>query len=135
MTLATPQTNQAVLEIVQAAVADALGLSTDEVTPEAALLDDLGAESIDLLDILFRIERTSGIKIKAADIGTHIQGGIPDEAFADEQGMVSAVGLAHLQTVMPQIDPDAMAGKLHGERILYLFSVQNLADMVGARMA
>src|SRR5690242_20114895 len=46
-----------IFEAVQTAVTDALGVDEDEVTPEATLLDDLGAESIDLLDILFRLER------------------------------------------------------------------------------
>jgi len=57
-----------VTEAVQQAVVDALGLEADEVTPDATLLDDLGAESIDLLDILFRLERSIKIKIQAAQL-------------------------------------------------------------------
>ena len=57
------------------AVVGALGVGEDEVTPEATLMDDLGAESIDLLDILFRIERSTGVKVQASDIGEYIQEG------------------------------------------------------------
>ena len=71
---------------VQEAVAGALGVDDDEATPEATLMDDLGAESIDLLDILFRIER-SGVKIQASDLGDDIQGGIPDEEFGAGEAM------------------------------------------------
>jgi acyl carrier protein len=119
---------------VQEAVAAALGVDDDEATPEATLMDDLGAESIDLLDILFRIERSVGVKIQASDLGDEIQGGIPDEEFG-AGGNVSAKGLEHLTTVMPQIDPDEYADKLPAEEVIMHFTVQNLADMVARRAA
>jgi len=119
---------------VQEAVAAALGVDDDEATPAATLMDDLGAESIDLLDILFRIERSVGVKIQASDLGDEIQGGIPDEEFG-AGGNVSAKGLEHLTTVMPQIDPDEYADKLPAEEVIMHFTVQNLADMVARRAA
>jgi acyl carrier protein len=120
-------------ESVRQAVASALGLEEDEVTPDATLMDDLGAESIDLLDILFRIERSTGVKIKASDLGEHIQGGIPDDEFGQEGGTVSDKGLEQLKTVMPQIDADSLRGSLAPENVIQLFTVQNLADMVAQR--
>jgi acyl carrier protein len=121
-------------EAVQQAVANALGVDEDEAAPDATLMDDLGAESIDLLDILFRIERSVGVKIQASDLGDEIQGGIPEEEFGSG-GNVSAKGLAHLTTVMPQIDPDEYADKLPAEEVIMHFTVQNLADMVARRAA
>ncbi len=117
------------------AVAAALGVEDDEVTREATLLGELGAESIDLLDILFRIERATGVKIEASDLAEHIQGGIPDEEFGDEDGVVSAAGLAHLKSVMPQIGVDELAGTLQAEEVITLFTVGNLADLVAQRAA
>src|SRR5919198_2512922 len=113
---------------VQEAVVGALGVSEDEASPDATLMDDLGAESIDLLDILFRIERSVGVKIQASDLGDEIQGGIPDEEFG-AGGNVSRKGLEHLSTVMPQIDPDEYEDKLPAEEVIMHFTVQNLADM------
>jgi acyl carrier protein len=118
---------------VQEAVVGALGVDEDEAGPDATLMDDLGAESIDLLDILFRIERSTGIKIQAADLSTYIQGGIPDEEFADGNEMISEKGLKQLKQVMPQIDPDALRGTLEAEKVITLFTVQNLANMVAQR--
>src|SRR5438270_8590178 len=89
---------------VQEAVVGALGVSEDEASPDATLMDDLGAESIDLLDILFRIERSTGVKIAASDLGEYMQGGIPDDRFSDDSGKITAEGMEHLKTVMPQID-------------------------------
>jgi acyl carrier protein len=127
--MATAETQSA----VQEAVTGALGVSEDEATPDATLMDDLGAESIDLLDILFRIERSTGVKIQASDLGEYIQGGIPDDEFGDENGIVSEKGLEQLKKVMPQINTDELAGKLEAEKVITLFTVGNLADMVAAR--
>ena len=119
---------------VKDAVVGALGVDEDEVTPDATLLGDLGAESIDLLDILFRIERKVGVKIQASDLAAYVQGGIPDEEFSDQNEIISSRGLAQLKRVMPQIDTDALAGKLQAQKVLSLFTVQNLADMVDQRV-
>lgn len=121
------------LKAVQEAVVGALGVSEDEASPDATLMDDLGAESIDLLDILFRIERSTGVKIQASDLGEHIQGGISDEEFSDENEVISEKGLEHLKKVMPQINPDELRGNLKAENVINLFTVQNLADMVTER--
>jgi acyl carrier protein len=115
---------------IQIAVAEALGLDEDEVTADATLLGDLGAESIDLLDILFRIERQVGVRIEAGDLAEYIQGGIPEEEFGDEDGIITAAGLAQLEKVMPQIDAAELAGKLEAEQIMGLFTVANLVQLV-----
>jgi acyl carrier protein len=119
---------------VQEAVVGALGVGEDEAAPDATLMDDLGAESIDLLDILFRIERSTGVKIAASDLGDYIQGGIPDDRFSDDGGMITAEGMEHLKTVMPQLD-DSQVGKLEAEHVISHFTVQNLGDMVAQRAA
>jgi acyl carrier protein len=122
-----------IYQAVQVALVEALGVYDEEITPHATLLGDLGAESIDLLDILFRLERKLGIKVQASDIAAYIQGGIPDEEFGDENGVITPEGLAQLKKALPQIDPDALAGKLEAEKVITLFSVQNLAEMFEAR--
>ena len=53
---------------VQEVLVDALGVDDDEITPEATLMGDLGAESIDFLDIVFRLEKTFGIKIPREEL-------------------------------------------------------------------
>ena len=118
---------------VKEAVVEALALDDDEVTPESTLMDDLGAESIDLLDILFRIEKSTGVKIEASDLGDYIQGGIPDEEFSDADEVITEKGAEHLKKVMPQTDPSEVAGKVKAEEVMTLFTVQNLADMVKNR--
>jgi acyl carrier protein len=118
---------------VKEAVVEALALDDDEVTPESTLMDDLGAESIDLLDILFRVEKSTGVKIEASDLGDYMQGGIPDEEFSDENEVITEKGAQHLKTVMPQVDPGELAGSLKAEEVITLFTVENLSQMVKSR--
>ena len=130
MTVATD-----LLPLVQDAIADALGVDEAEVQPDATLLGDLGAESIDLLDILFRIERASHIKITVNDIGDLLQGGIPDEEFGDENEVVNDTGLSHLEKVLPQFDRGQLTEPLTADGVLGLFTVRNLIDLLTARAA
>jgi acyl carrier protein len=118
---------------VKEAVVEALALDDDEVTPDSTLMEDLGAESIDLLDILFRIQKSTGVKIEASDLGDHIQGGIPDDEFSDDNQVITAAGAAQLHKVMPQVDPAELEGKLDANEVITLFTVQNLVEMVKGR--
>ncbi|MBT2212403.1 acyl carrier protein [Actinomadura sp. NEAU-AAG7] len=123
------------LLVVQTATADSLGIEPDEVVPEATLLDDLGAESIDLLDVLFRMERASGVKITIADIAGLLQGGIPDEEFGDENEVVNDTGLSHLEKVLPQFDRGQLTEPLTADGVLGLFTVENLTRLLASRAA
>ncbi|MFD8387229.1 acyl carrier protein [Streptomyces sp. NPDC059679] len=117
-------------EAVQKAVVEAVGAEPEEVVPEATLLDELGAESIDLLDILFRLERSIGVKIQAAQLAEYVQGGIPDDEFGDENEIITERGLAQLKRVMPQIDVAGLSGRLQATQVMGLFTVDNLVDLV-----
>jgi acyl carrier protein len=121
------------LAIVRAALADAVGVDEDDVTPAATILGDLEAESIDLLDALFRIERAAGVKLEADEIADLLSGGLSDEEFEGPDGMVTAAGLDQLQRALPQIDKAALEGRLPADDVLRLFTVANLASMVAQR--
>ena len=86
---------------VQTALVDALALDEDDVTPEATLQGDLGAESIDYLDIMFKLEKAFGIKIQREEL-------FPEDVFKNAQyvqnGKVTAEGLALLKQRLPFID-------------------------------
>jgi len=127
-------TNEEYLPQVRSAVAEALGIDEDEVTPTATLLDELGAESIDLLDMLFRLQRTTGVKIQASDLAHYVQGGIADDEFGDEEkDVITPVGMAQLKIVMPQIVAMNLDGKLSPEKVMSYFTVENLVDLVVSR--
>jgi acyl carrier protein len=71
-------TQDEIFSKVQAALVDALALDEDDVTPEATLQGDLGAESIDYLDIMFKLEKAFGIKIQREEL-------FPEDIFKNAQ--------------------------------------------------
>jgi acyl carrier protein len=97
---------EAIYEKVKSTLVDALNVDDDQVTPDARLQADLGAESIDFLDIVFRLEREFNIKIPRGELFPEsiFQG---DPAFVAD-GKVTAKGLAELREKMPFADPAAL---------------------------
>ncbi len=94
-------TKEEIYQKVQAALVDALGVEQEEVTPEATLVGDLGAESIDFLDIVFRLEKAFDIKIPQNEL-------VPQDILTNAQyvkdGRLTPEGLAALQQRIPFVD-------------------------------
>ena len=113
---------------VRDTLVDALGVDDDEVTLGARLEAELGAESIDFLDIVFRLEKNFGIKIPRGELFPE------DLASADaglvKDGLVTAEGLATLRTKVPHIDIDTFAKDPKVENIKDMFTVQMLVKFV-----
>src|SRR5215471_2233028 len=87
---------------VSATLVEALNVDEDEIKPTSTLQGDLGAESIDFLDIVFRLEREFGIKIPRGELFPEsIFQGDPDFV---QNGRVTQKGLAELRTRMPFAD-------------------------------
>ena len=134
MTASIAETNTELYEKVRDCVAEALALDLDEISTESTLLDELGAESIDLLDILFRIHRATGVKIQSDELASYVQGGIPDEEFGDEDAdIITPKGMEQLKKVMPQIAEKDLDGKLSPEDVMSHFTVANLTELVASR--
>src|SRR5918994_5279486 len=90
-----------VFEKVKSALVDALGVDDDEVTPEATMVGDLGAESIDFLDIVFKLEKSFGIEIPRKELSPE---DILTNAEYVQDGKVTPAGLAELKRRMPFVD-------------------------------
>ena len=94
-------TKDEVFEKVRDALMDALGAEDDEVTPDATMVGDLGAESIDFLDIVFRLEKAFGIEIPRSEL-------FPEDILTSaeyvEDGKVTDAGVAELKNRMPFAD-------------------------------
>ncbi|MFN8705294.1 MAG: acyl carrier protein [Planctomyces sp.] len=117
---------------VQETLVDALGVDDDEVTPTATLIGDLGAESIDFLDIVFRLEKNFDIKIQRGEL-------FPENiASADSgfvvNGKVTPEGIAQLREKMKHADIDSFAKDPQVSKIQDLFTVDMICRFVAARM-
>lgn len=116
-----------IFEKVQETLVDALGVDDDEVTEEATLVDDLGAESIDFLDIVFRLEKNFGIKIPRGELFP--ENLAADASFVDD-GKVTTEGIATLKEKMPHADIDSFATDPKVENIQSLFTVNMITNFV-----
>jgi len=117
-----------ILEKVQAIIADALYVEKDEVVREASLMKDLGAESIDFLDIVFRLEKEFGIKLPKGDAERRARGNLTDDEFAIN-GLLQEKGLACLRAAMPEVDPTVIKHGLYVRDIPSLFTVATFERM------
>lgn len=120
-----------ITEKVREALVDALGVDEDEVIPEAKIGGDLGAESIDYLDIVFRLEKAFNIKIPRGDL-------FPDNILSSDEfvqdGKLTAKGLAELKTRMPYADLSSFEKNPNVQDIADLFTVDMIVRYVEAKL-
>ena len=124
-------TKEEVFIKVQTALVDALGVDEDEVTPEATLVGDLGAESIDFLDIVFRLEQAFSIKIEQGEL-------FPDNVLQNEEyvvgGKVTEKGLAELKVRMPHADFTEFANDPDVGKVGEIFTVEAIVRFVQSKL-
>lgn len=119
----------AVYPKVAATMADALGCDVEQVKLEASLIDDLGAESIDFLDIVFRLERTFKVKIPRGKIVEEARGDLSEAEF-DKGGVVTDAGLARLKAYLSEVPTERFKAPLKSADIPRLFTTETFCKMV-----
>lgn len=123
-------THDEIYEKVRSTLVDALGVDEEDVAPEATLRNNLGAESIDLLDIVFRLERNFGIKIPRGELFPE---NVSDPELT-ENGKLTAKGLAELKARMPFADLGEFEKDPDVEKILDLYTVDTLVKYVESKL-
>ena len=120
-----------IFEKVQEALVDALGVDDDEVSREATLVGDLGAESIDFLDIVFKLEKAFEITIPREELS-------PEDILTNNQyvqdGVVTADGLAELKRRMPWAQLDEFEKNPRVQDFGNLLTVGDLCNYVGSKV-
>jgi acyl carrier protein len=122
---------QEVFEKIKTALVDALGVEDDEVTPEATLVGDLGAESIDFLDIVFRLEKSFDIEIPRAEL-------FPEDILTNaeyvQDGKVTEDGVAELKKRMPFADLSGFEANPLVQEFGNLLTVNDMVRYVCSKM-
>ncbi len=121
-----------ILEQVKTVMVDALGVDDDEVTTESTLMGDLGAESIDFLDIVFRLEKAFGIKIAREEL-------FPAEALMNNpdyvsNGKLTAKGIDELKARMPHTDVSEFVKNPELSKLPDLFTVGMIVNYVESKL-
>jgi acyl carrier protein len=120
-----------VFEKVRDALVDALGVDDEEVTPGATLVGDLGAESIDFLDIVFRLEKSFDIKIPRGEL-------FPEDILTNTDyvadGKINPEGLAELKKRMPFADLSTFEKNPLVQEFATSLTVQDMCNYVESKV-
>jgi acyl carrier protein len=121
-----------IFEKVKTALVDALGVDDDEVSPSATMVGDLGAESIDFLDIVFRLEKSFGIKIPRGEL-------FPEDVLSSTEyvtnGKVNAAGIAALKTRMPFADLSKFEANPSVQNFANTLTVEDMVRYVQSKLS
>ena len=125
-------TKDEIFDKVKTTLVDSLNVDEDEVTPKSTLQGDLGAESIDFLDIVFRLEREFGIKIPRGELFPEsvLQG---DPEFVKD-GKVTEKGIAEVKAKMPFADLTTFTANPTLEAIGNLFTVDAIVNFIEGKL-
>ncbi len=113
-------------------LSDALGVDDDEVVPEATLQGDLGAESIDFLDIVFRLEKEFSIKIPKGELFPDDVVNNPEYVDGDK---ITSAGLEKLKSAMPHADFSQFEAEPRVSKMPDLFTVKTIVSYVETKLA
>lgn len=121
-----------ILQEVKEVLIEALGVEDNEIAIDATLMGDLGAESIDFLDIVFRLEKTFGIKIPREEL-------FPAESLMNDPELVSngkltEKGLVQLKEKMPHTDITAFENDPDINKLGDLFTVGAIVNFVDLKL-
>jgi len=124
-------TQEQVFGKVQEVLEEALGVDEDEVTSDAKLVDDLGAESIDFLDIVFRLEKAFDIKIEQSEL-------FPESVLNDpnyvQDGKVTDTGMDELRKRLPHANLDEFDKSRDVEDFSNVFTVDAIVKFVQTKL-
>jgi len=124
-------TRDEVFEKVQEVLVDALGVDEDEVTPDAKLTTDLEAESIDFLDIVFKLEQAFGFKIAQGEL-------FPENVAQDpeyvQDGRVTPAGIAALKERLPHADFSEFEENPEVTKVGEIFTVDTIVNFVQRKL-
>jgi acyl carrier protein len=121
-----------IFEKVKTALVDALGVDEEDVAPGATMVGDLGAESIDFLDIVFRLEKAFGIKISRGEL-------FPEDVLSSTEfvtnGKVNAAGIAALKSRMPFADLAKFEANPSVQNFANTLTVEDMVRYVASKLA
>ena len=125
------QEKDEILKNVKSIISQALKVDESKVTPGASLIKDLGAESIDFLDIVFRLEKTFKIKIPKGEL-------FPEKILTDarfvKNGQVTTAGIEELKSKMPNLNWTEFAKNPQVSSLGNLFSVGMIVDYLSGKL-
>jgi acyl carrier protein len=128
--------DEATFDKVRSCIAEALGLDADEVAYDSRLIGDLGAESLDFLDIAFRLERAFDVRIPRGGLEAASKEGMAEGESYEVNGVLTPAALERLAAHMPEVPPAEFRPGLKVSEVPTLMRVGTFVNVVtGLRAA
>jgi acyl carrier protein len=119
----------AVFPKVAQTIADALGCDVEDVQAKVPLIEGLDAESIDFLDLVFRLEKGFGVKIPRGKIVEDARGPLAESEF-ENKGIVTEAGLARLREFLTEVPAERFKTPLKASDVPRLFTPETFCKVV-----
>lgn len=116
---------------VRAIIADVLVMDEEEISLNSRLIGDLGAESIDFLDLVFQLEKEFGIKIPRGQLEKNARGDLAEDQF-EKGGVLTPAGLQALKNYLNEVPADSFKDNMKVNEIPMLFTVETFCKLVVA---
>ena len=127
-------TDEEILQTIKEIVAKVVLMEPDEIEEDASLVDDIGLESIDFLDVAFRLEETYGISLPRQGFVQRFVDKLGPEALAKD-GKISPQGVKLLRLGFPEVDPARIHEGMNEGEVFYLVSAKTYLNLVKRGLA
>jgi acyl carrier protein len=127
-------TENEIFERLKPLVAEVLGVAPETIQPNSVLVTDLGAESIDLLDLSFRIEETFNVRIEADEIEREASRRLAGAVY-DREGRFTEQALAEIRKALPELDAARLSTGLRKTDLPSLLTVRFFAGLIARKQS
>ena len=124
-----------IFETLREALAEMLGIDVDEINIKSSLIEDLGAESLDLLDLTFQIEENFDVKIDPNEFSRAAASGLSEEELYEDDGRTfTPKGLEALKKLMPEVPDHKFIEGLDRTKLPRLLTVETFVNLVVSKL-
>ena len=127
-------TNEEIFEQLKPLLVEVLGVSPEKVRLDSVLVSDLGAESIDLLDLSFRIEEKFQVRIEANEIEREAKKRLPGGAY-EKDGYLTEAALDEIRKSLPELDTGKLVKGLRKMDMPALLTVSFFVHLIARKLA
>ncbi|HBB53805.1 MAG TPA: acyl carrier protein [Legionellales bacterium] len=125
--------NQEIFNKVKDIIVDVLVIDEDKVQPASRLIVDLGAESIDFLDLVFQLEKEFSIKIPRGQLEKNARGDLTEAEF-EQNGVLTEKGLVALKSYLVEVPQEYFKASMKTSEIPMLFTVETFCKLVDSAL-
>ncbi len=122
-----------IFERLKPLLVEVLGVAPEKIRPESVLVADLGAESLDLLDLSFRIEETFNVTIESNEIEREASKRLPGGVY-EKDGRLTDEALAEIRTALPELDRGKLVSGLKKIDLPSLLNVEFFVNLIGRKL-